>query len=195
MTSRETPVAYVHLAVLGLLFGLSMAVGGSLLLHDQWRDSRENPSASDHVIVRGRISDAQWRSSAVPQGPTRYLQVRIDGDPRGFLVSEQALSGATLRFLGISNLREGSLSELTGREGSVRIDSALQNEPTPYVSALRVDGRTVVSEANTGDGLSSSWRQRILGLLYGAGTLIGIGLISASSHHLVVCLRYWQRDA
>lgn len=189
----RSPFAYLHFAVMGLLVGLGIATGSGIRLQDQWRHGGEK-AVSDYVAVQGRITKAQWRRSAAPDGPNWYLQVWVEGDDRGFLIAERDLSTSSLETVGVSEARDAPISELVGREGVVYLDSALVDSSTPYLSALQIEGRFVGPSKQAAVSMFSSSSQWGVALFWGAGMLLGVGLLGVSVHHLVVCLRYWRRN-
>lgn len=190
MASAETPLSYLPFAAAGFLAGVVLAIGSGRLLHQQWTRRGASAVGEDQIAIEGAVTDARWRRSAAPKGPTRYLQVRVAGDDRGFLIAERDLVSPALDRLGIARRRQGALPKLIGTEAIVYVDSALGNAPRPYLSGLRINGRVVGTQKGDASGAFGVWQQWVVFLLVGGGTLLGLGMMSVSVHHFVLCVRY-----
>lgn len=192
--ASETPDVYLPVAVFGILAGLTLVLGGGFVLHAQWASSIQQ-AASEYVTVQGRIAEARWRRSAAPQGPRRFLYVKIEGDDRGYLVAEQDLPSSSRDGLGISEDQGTGLSGLVGQKALIRFEVSLREEPTPYLTELRIEGQTVFSEGTISSRFSTSLSQRLLALLGGLTVLIGVVGMGVSIHHLTVWGRYWRQHS
>jgi len=192
--SQEDPFVYLPLTIPGLLVGLGLILGCGYLALDRTDSGPPAPSAR-HAVIEGTIEWAGWRRSATPDGPTWFLQIRLAEDPRGFLVSAAGLSDPARTRLGEAGPKrnQGRLPMLEGKSATVVVDSHFQEPPRPtppYMQALWVSGTPLVS-AKSADGSPEPGGPSTLVLaLLGAGVLLGLGLTSASLHHLAVCVRH-----
>jgi hypothetical protein len=185
--SRSTdPFSYLPYTVPALFVGVGMLVYAGTVLYD--RAPADEGAAPDTVALRGTVEWAGWRHSARGDGPARFLQVRLAGDPRGFLVAAADLSPAVRDRLR-RQARGGRIPALEGGRATVVIDAAFRERPRaarPYLRGLRVDGTTIVRPAGAdvpaaeGPGL----------LLAGLGLLVGLGVTGACLHHFAVCVRH-----
>lgn len=191
--SQEDPFAYLPLTIPGLLIGIGLIFGCGYLALDRTA-SGPPVSSPRHAVIEGPIEWAGWRQSAAPGGPGWFLQIRLADDPRGFLVAATHLSATARTRLGEAGPKrnEGRLPMLEGKDATVVVDSHFQEPPrpnTPYMQALWVSGTPFVSTESPGGGPAGG--STTLGLaLLGAGVLLGLGLTSASLHHLAVCARH-----
>lgn len=167
-------------------------LGAAYLLSGLW--SHDPLLDAAHVALDGTIQEARWRQSAMGSGPAWFLQLRLDGDPRGFIVAASRLSEADRDRFGPPAARSSNrIPLLEGKRATVVVDSSLQHTPaglTPYMSALRVDGRRIVSRTGAAPDPPSPWKTSALLLLAGGGLLLGVGLLGASLHHVFLCLRH-----
>jgi hypothetical protein len=190
MTPSEDPSALLPLAVLGAVIGAGLAFACGYGLYHRGIGERA-PAHGSHVVLNGPIAWAGWRQSAVPSGPDWYLQLRLEGDSRGFLVAASSLPTTyRARLDGPDGRPRSPLPSLVGKRAAVVVDSSLHRSPgvsTPYLSALRVEGTTIVPLT---PGESSSGGAGVLLLLLGVGALGGLGLLGASVHHAVLCVRH-----
>lgn len=191
MRQGDDPYGMLPLAVAGIVVGLGLALGVGTLFSHEWLKDGETASASTLAKRDGRIEWAGWRRSARRDGPRWFLQVRLKGDPHGYIVSGDRVSASYREQVGPPSL--GEITDLRDTEATVVVDSSLLNAPTPYLSGLHVDGETVVVLANAQSKRSSLWGRAGRLLLYGAATLLGLGILGASGHHVVVCIRYRRR--
>jgi hypothetical protein len=197
MNPSDDPVALLPFAVLGLIVGLGLAAVGGIGLYERWaNDGASVAQKAGHAFLDGRIAEARWRRSAAAGGPDWYLQVRISGDRRGFLVAAQDLPASERARLGFPPGSTGDnrrgISALMDRPATVVVDSSLRRSPgnpTPYLSALRVGGTTVLplNDAGPSDPL---WRRAALTGLLIVSMVAGWSLFGASAHHIRVCLRH-----
>ncbi len=191
MRSSDDPVALLPFAVAGILVGIGLVVGCGYGLYGQWTQK----GAEQHDRLEGRIEWAGWRRSAAAGGPRWYLQVRIEGDDRGFLAAASEVAKTRRERIGIpeppgSGARR-SIPSLEGRSAVLVVDSALNPEnPTPYLSALRVDGEPVVPLDGRAGKASPLWQQMVVWVLLGLGALTGAGLIGVSGQHVLVSIRH-----
>jgi len=193
MTPSDDPFALLPFAVAGLIVGAGMAFGGGYGLHQQWGEAQRTIPPAGHVTVDGRIEWAGWRQSRVRDGPAWYLQLRIAGDDRGFLVSAASLSERDRARFGEPTARQ-PIPVLEGKQASLVIDSALSSSnPTPYLSALRVEGKTIIPFEEEADPPAPLWKRVGWGLLLGMGLLVGVGMFIASLQHIVVCVRHGRQ--
>jgi hypothetical protein len=193
MDRRDDAVAYFPVAIAGAVLGLGMMVGCGYVAYKHEMaggDADEDPS---YAMIEGRVAWAGWRTSAVREGPNRFLQIRFEDDHRGFLVDARDLPRAHRRRFERSGAGDDEILGLIGVTATVAVDSALLNEETPYMSGLRVGGETVIPVH--GGRADSSTRSMALLLLYWGGTLLGVALLGASVQHMVVCVRYWRGGA
>jgi hypothetical protein len=188
----DDPFALLPFAVAGIIVGAGLAFGCGYGLYTRWTD--EETSQSDHhVTVDGQIEWAGWRQSAVGGGPAWYLQVRIAGEDRGFLVSALSLSDQDRSRFGEPGgpAPKQPIPSLIGKQATIVVDSGLSaNNPRPYLSALRVDGETLVPLHNRSSESTPSWKRVGLGLLLGLGVFIGTGMLIGSLQHVIVCVRH-----
>jgi hypothetical protein len=194
---HEDPFAYLPIVIPGLLVGLGLVLGGGVLAAAQIDASSPPTAAAGQATIRGTVAWAGWRQSAAADGPAWFLQVRLDGDPRGFLVSASDLT-ATFRDRhdqsGPARGTRRPLSGLEGKDAVIVVDDRFQERPrpsTPYMQALRIGG-TVVAPLRP-DASSEGPSTGFL-LLLGAGVLAGLGLTSVSLHHIAVCVRHARRS-
>lgn len=190
MSPSSDPAALLPLAVVGLVIGASLALGSGYGLHLQWSRGQGASASPAQVPLEGRIEWAGWRASAVPDGPSWYLEVRLADRPRGFLVAAESLSDWARARFGSPAADQG-IPALTGEQATVVVDSSLLGRPErhPYLAALRVDGQTIVPQGGEAGDESMPWIRRGLGLLLGVGVLVGVGVVGASLQHVVVCIR------
>lgn len=190
MSSSSDPVALLPLAVAGLVAGACLAFGSGYGLHLQWSRGPDATASPAQATLEGRIEWAGWRTSAVPDGPNWYLEVRLAGRPRGFLAAAESLSDRARARYGSPATDQG-IPALAGEQATVVVDSSLLARPErhPYLAALRVDGQTIVPQGDAAADESMPWIRRVLGLLLGVGVLVGVGVVGASLQHVVVCIR------
>lgn len=191
---HEPPFAYLPFALPGLLVGFGLILGCGYGVLTRLDDSFSPKAGPGHTTIRGTIEWAGWRQSAAADGPARFLQVRLEGDPRGFLVSTSDLTAAFReRQVASEQAKRNRLPGLEGKQAVIVVDDHFQERPrpsTPYMKALRINGRTVVPMAPPG---STSGNPGLLTvLLLGGGLLLGIGLTSVSLHHIAVCVRHMR---
>lgn len=193
MKASTDPVAQLPLAIAGIVVGMVLALGSGYALHLQWSDQNESIPSPD-TTLKGTTEWAGWRASAVPEGPDWYLEIRLVGRPRGFLVATDRLPEAVQSQYG-SPAANQHIPALTGEPATVVVDSTLLAHPArhPYLSGLHVNGEIIVPQKNGELEGSSLWGSPRLGLLLGFGLLVGLALVGASLQHVVVCVR--QRRA
>ena len=195
MNGSTDPVSLLPLAVAGIVVGATLSLGSGYALHLQWSVQAE-PIDSAHTTLKGTVEWAGWRASAVPTGPNWYLEIRLAGRPRGFLVASRRLSEAIKsRFSGPRP--DEAIPALTGQEATVVVDSTLLARAGrhPSLAALRVNGERIVGPKNDRSEGSASSARWGLGLLFGLGIVVGVGLFGACLQHVVVCVRRrgaWQ---
>jgi len=195
MNGSTDPVSLLPLAVAGIVVGATLSLGSGYALHLQWSVQAE-PTDSAHTTLKGTVEWAGWRASAVPTGPNWYLEIRLAGRPRGFLIPSRRLSEAIKsRFSGPRP--DEAIPALTGQEATVVVDSTLlaRAERHPSLAALRVNGERIVGPKNDRSEGSASSARWGLGLLFGLGIVVGVGLFGACLQHVVVCVRRrgaWQ---
>lgn len=190
MSSSNDPIALLPLAVAGLVVGACLALGSGYGLHLQWSRGHDATASSAQATLEGPIEWAGWRASAVSDGPSWYLEVRLAGRPRGFLVAAESLSDRARARYGSPAADEG-IPALAGRRATVVVDSSLLARPEqhPYLAALHVNGETVVPQGDKAPDESTPWIHRALGLVLGVGLLVGVGVVGASLQHVIVCVR------
>lgn len=191
MRQGDDPYGVLPLAIAGIVVGVGLALGFGALFYHEWVKDDETASATTLAKRDGRIEWAGWRRSARPDGPRWFLQVRIEGDSRGYIVSGDRVAASYREQVGQPRL--GEIADLRDTQATVVVDSSLLNAPTPYLSGLHVGGETVVPLENAQSKRSSLWGRAGRLLLYGAATLVGLGILGASGHHVVVCVRYRRR--
>jgi hypothetical protein len=143
--------------------------------------------SSRYAYVSGTIERAKWVASGAAGGPTQYLQVTIEGDPRGFITSAQSVSGTYREAFRDQDPR---IPALEGREATIVVDSSLRKSPdtpTPYMLALRVDGGPIAPLDAAEDEAQVGEAQIILLSFLGTGMLVGVGLTGGSLQHVYVC--------
>lgn len=193
MNPSDDPFALLPFAIAGLVVGLALAGGCGYGLY-QGRVDRSGDRWSQHVIRSGAIEWAGWRQSAAGGGPDWYLQVRLAGEDRGFLVGAAEVSAQRRTRYGFAEAdgARRSISGLIGKTARLAVDSSLvadSSNRTPYLSALAVAGETVVPlRAETTD--APRWWRLVVQGLFALGVLAGIGLFTSSAQHFVVCLRH-----
>lgn len=202
MTRPADPFSYLPLALPGVIVGLGLIAGSGGLFLKQWSPSDAASADSAHTAIRGHVERADWVASAADRGPSLYLRLRIDTDPRSFIVSERSLAApGRNRIEGLERARAGSgsvIPALAGRSATVVVDSSLRKTPdsvSPYMSALRVDGTVLVPLGTRNVNTTPVWVRRVQLLSLGLGTLLGLVIFGASVQHLSVCLRYWREEA
>lgn len=191
----DDPFALLPFAVAGLIVGIGLALGGGYGLSQQWRATDASGRITEHVEVEGCVEWAGWRQSAVGEGPGWYLQVRLVGDERGFLVAASSIPASQqARLEGADGrARNREVTSLKGKQATIIVDSGLVASPgnlTPYLSALRVEGETIVPLNGRTSSSTSLWRRLVWMLLLGIGLLAGVGLSAASVQHIAVCVRH-----
>ena len=198
MSPRADPFVYLAIAIPGFLFGVGLLVAGGTILQSHWVP--DGSASADRFVIDDTIAWAGWRRSAAPDGPTWFLQVRLKGDPRNFLVSAEDLTASfreRLRAARQSPRRSRrALSGWEGRPVRVWVDASVRDaspSSTPYMLSLRVDGEPVVRSPD--DASEGTGKGPLFWGLIGTGMLVGLGVAGASLHHLVVCVRYWRRQA
>lgn len=193
-SQRETPLAYLPFALSGLLVGFGLILGCGYGVLTQLDDSFSPEAGPKQATIKGTIDWAGWRQSAAADGPARFLQVRLEEDPRGFLVSPSDLTAAFREHQAASeNAKRSRLPSLEGKQAIIVVDDHFQERPrpsTPYMKGLRINGTTVVSMAPSGSTSGDSGLLAVL--LIGGGLLLGIGLTSVSLHHIAVCVRHMR---
>lgn len=190
MRQGKNPYGVLPIAVAGIVVGIGLVLGCGALMYHEWpEDGHASPTTP--VKVEGKIEWAGWRRSARPDGPRWFLQVRMEGDPRRYIVSGDRVPASYREQVG--QPRSGEITELGDKHVTVFVDSSLLKMPTPYLSGLHVGGETVVPVENAQSTSFSVWGRVGLLSLLGAAALVGLGTLAASVHHVVVCVRYGRR--
>jgi len=195
MNPSDDPFALLPFAIAGIVLGVVLAGGCGYGLY-QWRSAdRGGDRWGNHVTFTGPIAWAGWRPSAAADGPDWYLQVRLEDEAHGFLVAASDVPGPLKDRYGfrVTARQARPISALMGKGARLAVDSSLvvdATNRTPYLSALQVAGETVVPFRKEAPAPAPLWWRVVLHGLLGLGALVGIGLFSASSQHVVVCLRH-----
>lgn len=192
MNPSDDPFVLLPFAVAGIIVGAGLAFGSGYGLYTRLSDE-ETAQSGEYVMVDGQIEWAGWRQSATGGGPAWYLLVRIAGDDRGFLVSASSLSEQDRSRFGEPGgpAPKQPIPSLVGRQATIVVDSRLStNNPRPYLSALRVDGETLVPLNDRSAESDPLWTRVGIVLLLGLGVFIGAGVLIGSLQHVVVCVRH-----
>lgn len=192
MHRRDDAFAFFPVAIAGAVIGLGMMIGGGHFAYDYRTAGNEAHGLSSHAIIEGRVAWAGWRTSAAGGGPDRFLQFRLENDPRGFLVAADDLSSADRKRFKRSHSNDDEVPTLTGATVVVAVDSALLDEETPYIAGLRVGGTTIIPARRDPSDSMHGWTPPALLTLYWICALVGVGILGASVQHIIVCVRYWR---
>jgi hypothetical protein len=195
MDRSDDAFAYFPVAIAGAVLGLGLMVGCGYFAYDHGPAGDNTRRLSSYAMIDGRVEWAGWRMSTGRGGPHRFLQIRFEGDHRGFLVASENVPRAHRRQFERTRTGDDEIPSLMGRAATVAVDSALLNEETPYISGLWVGEETIIPVRGNSCDSVDGWRQTALLSLYWMGTLVGLGILGVSVQHLTVCVRYWRSRA
>lgn len=194
MAHPDAPYALLPLAFAGIVIGIGITVLCGILIANQGWFEQDGIRSARYAGVEGTIERVGWRRSAAARGPDWFFQVHLEKDERGFIVSADEVPASWKDRFGPPSTEGIASSGLIGKTARMLVDSTLLDQPTPYISSLRVEGRTIVPAEDPESNPSPFWIRLGLLVVYGIGIVVGVGLAGASGHHVFVCLQYWWKD-
>lgn len=190
MTRRRDPYTHLPMAAAGIVLGLALTAVFAYRAYDHGESRPDAQRSPDRATIEGTVEWIGWTRSAARDGPDWFLQLRLKGDRRGFVVAADEVPETHRARLEGRGDERGEIPELVGKEAAVVVDSALLEAEAPYMSGLRVGGEAVLSRDGAGPNSSSDWGHRGLLVGYWIGFLGSVVLLGVSVHHVVVCVRY-----
>lgn len=201
MAQTNNPTGMLPLAFVGIVVGGLVTVGCGYVVHLALKDHHGSPSPSPSagkVSLKEKVEWAAWFDNSFSRhGPDWYFQVQIEGDRRAFTMPASRVPDSIQNRwkipAGLTTKNRHLISSLPGKTATVVVDSGVAKndvDPTPYISALSVEGDTIAPLVAGQSGPVPLWARLGAILLFGTGMLFGVGLIGTSTHHVYLCIQY-----